>query len=339
MRESQDLPRPGNQRVADEGVALVKRVVSRPRAEGGLGSLFRELPTADVGIDGQLEIVDGDGLGGHVVTGRVISVQIKSGASYFAKGDDASWFVYIDKQTMNYWKAHSLPVILVLVDTQNGKCYWTRADDDAHEELDGTFRVEVSKASSLDTSSFAELVRLAENTTDEGRRLAGLQSDLPYIRALAGGKKLSVDLCVWGNKSSGRTDVSVGYSRPDDADSPFEVIESFTIFGGGGKRKDVERIFPWASAVVDSEFLETLEDEWRANHLSATGVYDSETGTYIDIDDSYNSSHYYDPDSPTAYSESSGEVWSYRFSLRLNELGRSFLRVTQFLEGDTPADG
>ena len=44
-----------------------------------LGLIWRETPMVDVGIDGQIELVDDDGN----ATGRILAVQIKSGASYF----------------------------------------------------------------------------------------------------------------------------------------------------------------------------------------------------------------------------------------------------------------
>ena len=95
MPDNTDLPRLGTHGAADEGIALVKLLVSRSRGEGGLGCLFRELPTADVGIDGHIELVTEEFGKSPVVTGRLVSVQIKSGTSYFENEDTEAWNVYI----------------------------------------------------------------------------------------------------------------------------------------------------------------------------------------------------------------------------------------------------
>ncbi len=43
-----------------------------------LGQIWRETPMADVGIDGQIEYVDGQGN----ATGCLVAAQVKSGPSY-----------------------------------------------------------------------------------------------------------------------------------------------------------------------------------------------------------------------------------------------------------------
>lgn len=53
-----------------------------------LGWLFREQATEDYGIDAHAEAVDGD-----LVLGRLLALQIKSGASWFRRpGPDGWWF-------------------------------------------------------------------------------------------------------------------------------------------------------------------------------------------------------------------------------------------------------
>lgn len=144
---------------------------------------------------------------------------------------------------------------------------------------------------------------------------------------------ISVDLGHWWHKSSGRTAVVIGRSRPGEAPN-LDPLDSFPILLGGGSRSVVERIFPWATARVDVEFLDTMEAEWYDNSLCAHGVHDSETGPYFDATASYDSSSYYDEDAQAAYWEAAGEVGHYRYALELNGLGRAFLRISTFLGPD-----
>lgn len=337
MPENVDLPRLGTYGASDAGVGLVKLIASRQHSEGGLASLFRELPTADVGIDGHIELVALDPVGVPVVTGRLISVQVKSGPSYFKNEEPDAWIVYIPKKTVNYWRAHSLPVILVLADLASGSCFWVRADSDEHDELEESYRIRVPKSSILGPSAYSALQHISENTTESGRRLARLQGDLEIMRAIANGEAISVDLGLWINKSSRRTDVVIGYSRPGEiTNGPdgLEPITSFTVLGGGSDKGVVEALFPWATAQVDSDFLETMEDEWYDEYLAATGTYDSEDGVYIDVHGTFDSSPYYDENDPAPYAEASGELEYFRYSLELSDLGRSVLSVAEFLESD-----
>ena len=48
--------------------------------------LFREQTTSDVGIDGQLEVVESG-----TATGRLVASQIKCGSSYFACRPTVAW--------------------------------------------------------------------------------------------------------------------------------------------------------------------------------------------------------------------------------------------------------
>lgn len=84
-----------------------------------LGIIWRETSNTDVGLDGQIEYVDGDGY----ATGIIAGVQIKSGKSYF-HDHEAFWKLYTDEKHRTYWENYPVPVILVLCDTINEACYW-----------------------------------------------------------------------------------------------------------------------------------------------------------------------------------------------------------------------
>ena len=84
------------------------------------GQIWRETPTGDVGIDGQLEHVDSKG----AVTGRTVAVQIKCGPSYFANPTAHGWKFYPDPKHRLYWERYPLPVLLMLHDPTGQQSYW-----------------------------------------------------------------------------------------------------------------------------------------------------------------------------------------------------------------------
>ncbi len=91
----------------DIGVALVARTVAQE-----LKWIFRPKPAHDVGIDGEIEIRDADG----TVHGRLIAVQIKTGASALRSRDGSGYRFRPKSRHLHYWLAHSLPVALILCD-------------------------------------------------------------------------------------------------------------------------------------------------------------------------------------------------------------------------------
>jgi hypothetical protein len=76
------------------------------------GWLFREQTISDYGIDAQVEVVEN-----NEPTGKLIALQIKTGASYFRpKGEN--FVFYGELRHLEYWTRHSLPVFLVLHDPE-----------------------------------------------------------------------------------------------------------------------------------------------------------------------------------------------------------------------------
>jgi hypothetical protein len=114
----------------------------------GLGLIWRETPTGDVGIDGQIEYVD---VSGHA-TGRLLSVQVKSGVSYFTNETDDAYLFYFSAKHRLYMEQHPLPVILVLHNPSTNTSYWA----DVRQQLRGEnpkFSVSVSKRNFLQTAT------------------------------------------------------------------------------------------------------------------------------------------------------------------------------------------
>lgn len=70
------------------------------------GVIFRETPNSDTGIEGYIEEVNDY----QEATGRLLAIQIKSGASYLHEHDECFVF-YADEPHITYWKLYSIPVI------------------------------------------------------------------------------------------------------------------------------------------------------------------------------------------------------------------------------------
>ncbi|QCB57044.1 DUF4365 domain-containing protein [Sphingopyxis sp. PAMC25046] len=114
---------PRNYQTERLGVNAVAVAVAR------LGLIWRETPTGDVGIDGQIEYVDA---AGHA-TGRLLSVQVKSGISYFANETEDAFLFYFDAKHRRYIEQHPLPVLLILHNPDTDISYWA----DVRQQLRG----------------------------------------------------------------------------------------------------------------------------------------------------------------------------------------------------------
>lgn len=112
------LPKVNNTQFTERlGVCAVERKLIEMRC------IWRETPNTDVGIDGQIEFVNDSGFS----TGHLLSVQIKSGLSYFKNGDENNILYYPSDAHRNYWVNFPIPVILVLYNPDEDAAYWVDA--------------------------------------------------------------------------------------------------------------------------------------------------------------------------------------------------------------------
>jgi hypothetical protein len=111
------LPSVGHSFVERSGINHVAAVVNDARC------LWRETLMHDVGIDGQIEYVNSD----DQATGRIVLVQVKSGASYFSSESASSVPYYPAEKHRTYWEQAPLPVILILHNPESRETYWVDA--------------------------------------------------------------------------------------------------------------------------------------------------------------------------------------------------------------------
>jgi hypothetical protein len=79
---------------ARSGIVKLDRVVT------DMGYIWRPTPNSDVGIDGEIELVED-----RAATAKIIKIQVRSGPSYFRKEDQRSFELHTSIDDVNYWLA------------------------------------------------------------------------------------------------------------------------------------------------------------------------------------------------------------------------------------------
>jgi hypothetical protein len=158
---ARSLPQVGTARTSAHGVAILSALVHRPQAAGGLGWIFRQQLEADVGVDGHIEIV-GTATDPRAMSGRLLGVQIKAGASAFARGDESAWLVPLRRSTVNYWYELAVPVLVILVSLESENCYWTHVSSAPPPGTSKHVRIRVLRSNRLSSRACDALRALTE---------------------------------------------------------------------------------------------------------------------------------------------------------------------------------
>jgi hypothetical protein len=148
------------------GVRIVDATV-----HDALHHLFRPRERRDLGIDGEIELVDksDDKRRG---TGRLIAVQIKCGPSFFDEVDGDAYVYRGESKHLEYWSDFSLPVLIVICDPDTKEAYCTEFSHVAAERLDKGWKIRIPKRNRLKKASI-ELERIARrNHVDDVLDLA-----------------------------------------------------------------------------------------------------------------------------------------------------------------------
>lgn len=89
-----------------------------------LGWVFRETSSSDLGIDGEIEIREHD----KTSHGRLVSVQIKCGSSFFRERTSTGYVYRGDTRHLQYWAGHTTPVVIILCERETENCWWQSVD-------------------------------------------------------------------------------------------------------------------------------------------------------------------------------------------------------------------
>lgn len=301
------------------GVATLARFFSEH------GWLFREQFSSDFGIDAQVEVVKN-----REATGKLVAIQIKSGASYFSEETKASFVFRVDDKHIRYWVRHSLPVMVVLYNPDTDTLYWEHVSKATAKSTGSGWKIEVPKTKTLTDNSLRELERLTQ-PPPYIRRLNKLRLDRRWMDLVEQGETVYVEFEDWVNKTLPRFAVRIGCDSRSDVEDHLWP----TAYGPGLSFEDLlSYLVPWADFAVDEEaYCTFMESQWEAD---CYGSHDKESGeTY------YSSSFedYYKPPEGIVPVGSNGETESYRLILSLNQVGQAFITLDEYLGDDDDLKG
>jgi hypothetical protein len=153
----------------------------------------------DFGIDAYIDIVTKDG----GLTGKSIAMQIKSGESYFKHKTDYGWKFYGEFKHLNYYLNHDIPVILVLIDINLKKAFWTLCDASQTDRTYNGWSIVIPYNQELGIESKSELEKHISPTVD-------------YVSQLEEYWKINKELKSFGRILfiAGKEDIHTGNYQP-----------------------------------------------------------------------------------------------------------------------------
>lgn len=279
-----------------------------------LNWIFREQPIVDMGIDAQIESVQ-DG----TPSGKLIAIQIKSGRGNFSESKDSLTY-YGDLVHLNYWTNHSLPVIIVAHLPDTNVTLWQHVCKKNIRKTPKAWSIKIPKNNIFNRSSLPHLSEIIDGPPHE-QKLRRLTLDLEVMKLIKSGHKVSVGFDHWYNKSLGRSEIEI-FAYDKDGNETL-AREWFQYYVCSNPKELMKLLFPWATAKVDIEFYEENDEHEESDHERMMRATDIDNGfePYVP-----------NPSDIYPYSDSAGEVASYRVRLFLNDLGKGFLVLNDYLE-------
>ena len=272
-----------------------------------LNWIFREQPIQDMGIDAHIEIVDDD-----KPTGKLLAVQIKTGRSHFNEKEDVLTY-YGKLQHLDYWNHHSLPVILIAHIPDEEKTYWVLINEQTIERTKKSWKIDIPKSNIFSETSKNRLAIAFEGSPAQ-QKFRKLAIDEPLMRHIEKGGKLSVELEEWINKSLSRSPVKI-YIIDKNGEEKL-TKDLFYFYPGHTVEEFVQKVFPWASISIDLDFYDENQDDEDYEYAQRKAYMNFAERKPLLI---------------YPYRNACNEVDCYRLELKLNDLGTSFLRVSNFL--------
>lgn len=293
------------------GVANVETVFLQ------MGWIPRSVFQSDIGIDMYVEICE---LGKP--TGKFIGVQIKTGESYFKEKKSGSYIYRPDSAHVEYWIKNSLPIIVVLHNPNSGITIWEVIKESTVEKKKVKYKMMIAEDKSLDVDSKDLLLELTEDPPLISK-FKRLLLDIDIIRKLQEGKKLTIDLRSWVNKTSGKADIKiieelVEANHEKGVKASERVLQEYTAIGVYG-HQSLFSMFPYADFKIDSEFYEYYSEYDEDNVPGYKLVFN---------EDRFHGYHL-----PVIPYSDNGETASYRLQMHLNDYGKSFLNFHEFIGG------
>ncbi len=286
------------------------------------GWLFREQHQNDFGIDAQVEIVEG-----RKPTGALIGIQVKSGTSYFKEETEAAYVFRTDNRHIEYWSNHMLPIIIILFHPDRNELFWERVEAETSTCTGNLWKIEIPKENQLNEHSLQALRQLLQ-PPPYIQKLMRLKLDRKWINLVATGEVVYIEFEDWINKSLPRFQIIIGCDSKSDVESE---IWPTTYAPETSIKEIIGHLLPWADYEMDLEAHEEyMRNVWYDECFT---WYDKETNTpFFTIP----FEEWYSPPGELSPCYENGEVEKYRLLLSLNDLGKSFLNLDNFLIENDP---
>lgn len=286
-----------------------------------MGWIFRAQDTSDYGIDALIEIQNKD----EYPSGKLIALQIKTGTGYFYRGTDENVHFSGELKHLNYWLQHSLPVLVVLYNPDTDELIWEQITKDKVEINKKSWSFKIFRQNKFDSKNSGTLKKIAENIHPETRKLNLLKMSLPIMEQLNDGKSVLIEFEDWVNKSLSIRSLAINiYDDDGNFENTLETIRwPFKKFPDYDYQVGFNTMFPWADIGMtdtdDDETLQEFKDEYgiRENNHIDWDLFEEWKRTLTTI---------------RPYSELQDEVKYYRIQLQLNEIGKSFLCLNEYLK-------
>lgn len=289
--------------------------------------MFREQPVDDIGIDAHMEFIESSGK-----PKQLLALQIKSGTSWFKeKKDNYIIFRNINQRQYNYWTMNSLPCIVVLYNPEDDMCIWQKLTVETIEKTNGGkgkgffVKIPVTQVF-LDALSNEKLLSFT-NLPEHIINYNFLLSQKNFMQIIQNGGEIKLHSMEWVNKSSGRGDMEL---IVNDGKSIEKYLYPYW-FPSTPYTMVFPRLFPWADFSADEDFFEENDKAlWHKFHW----YYDKEDNEWLLVGDTFE--EFRKKLNPMRSIDHAGEVAEYMLVLSLNELGKSFLNVDNFLSQKRP---
>lgn len=284
--------------------------------------MFRDQPVNDIGIDAHIEFVDSSGK-----PKQLLALQIKTGESWFKEQkDNCVVFRDINERQYKYWTMNSLPCIVVLYNPDDNTCIWQKLTTETIERTkDGEgkgFFVKIPLSQTFLNELSNEKLLSFTNLPEHIINYNFLLSQKEFMRIIQNGGEIKLHSSEWVNKSSGKGETEL---IVDDG----KTIQKYSYpywFPYTSYKMVFPRLFPWANFSADEEFFEEHDESlWRELRC----YYDEEDGEWLNVGDTFD--EFRRKLDPMRSIDHAGEVAEYMMKLSLNDLGKAFLMVDEFV--------
>jgi hypothetical protein len=244
-------------------------------------------------------------------TGKLMGIQIKTGESHFEDKDDR--LIYYGKiEHAKYWINHSLPVLIIAHLPNKKKTYWQIVNTATINYTSKAWKIEIPKVNELNIGAKEQLNSYLAQTPEQ-KKIEKLFFDKELITHLLSGCKINIYTEDWLHKSLQRGVFKIILL---DNNGDEIIVKEWFMYYYGTIDEILNYYFPWANTEIDKDYYEENFDE--------SSIYNMFSESYI------RKQHLY------PYKVMQGEVGAYRINLVLNDLGRSFIKVLEYIENEDP---